>query len=69
MYPGTTVVWEDQSYSTEVASTTVRTQPLYAVTFTSDKGTEDWTRIEGEDFFNMYGNNISFAKHGQPLLQ
>lgn len=69
MYPGTTVVWEDQSYNTPVASTTVRTKPLYAVTFTSDKGTEDWTKIEGEDFFNMYGDSISFAKHGQPLLQ
>ena len=69
MYPSTTFKWEDQSIRTAVEQTVVRTKPTYACTFTAEKGTEDWSMYEGEDFFKMYGDDISFAKHGQPLLQ
>lgn len=69
MYVGTIVEWEDQSQITSLPINDVRTQPLYLSLFTSDKGPEDWTVLSGTDWFNAYGNSISFAKHGQPLLQ
>lgn len=69
MYPGTYVEFVDQSAIPELGIAEVRNKPLFATVFTSDKGTEKWTRISGKDFFNMYGKQISFARHGQPLLQ
>ena len=42
---------------------------MFMAAITSDKGPEDYREVEGEQFFKLYGNNISFAKHGQPLLQ
>ena len=69
MYVGTIVEWEDQSQISSLPIEDVRTQPLYLSLFTSDKGPEDWTVTSGEDWFKTYGKSISFAKHGQPLLQ
>lgn len=69
MYPGFIVEYEDQSGISQLPITEVRNMPLYCTVFTSDKGTEAWTRISGKDFFKMYGENISFKRHGQPLLQ
>ena len=68
MYPVTKFYLEDRSYipSLEIADTT--NKPIGMAVFTSDKGTEDYIYITGQDFFNQFGN-ISFAKHGQPLLQ
>lgn len=69
MYPGFIAEYEDQSGISKLPIAEVRNMPLYCAVFTSDKGTEAWTRISGEDFFKMYGENISFKRHGQPLLQ
>lgn len=71
MYPGVIIEYDDQSLIQQIepAVTTVQNVPLFAAVFTSDKGTEEWTRISGRQFFNMYGENISFNRHGQPLLQ
>lgn len=69
MYPGTIIEFEDRSQISTLPITEVRNKPLFAALFTSDKGTEDWYRVTGKDFFKMYGNTISFDKHGQPLLQ
>ena len=69
MYPGVIVEYSDQSTVKEIVITEVRNKPLFLALFTSDKGTEKWNRVSGKDFFSMYGNNISFTKHGQPLLQ
>lgn len=69
MYPGVIVEYNDQSDISTLPISEVRNMPLFMAVFTSDKGTEAWTRISGKDFFDMYGKNISFAKHGQPLLQ
>lgn len=65
---GTKIILEDQSYipSLNVADSTTR--PIVFAGFTSDKGTEEYTKWQGEDFFDQYGE-ISFARHGQPLLQ
>lgn len=69
MYPGSIFEIVDQSdiQSIEVADTIEK--PIQMIGFTSDKGTEDYIYIEGEDFFKQYGESISFARHGQPLLQ
>ena len=69
MYPGVVVEFNDQSDVSTLAVTEVRNKPLFAALFTSDKGTEEWTRVTGEEFFTMYGKTISFTRHGQPLLQ
>lgn len=69
MYVGTIIEYDDQSAITSLPITEVRQQPLYLSLFTSDRGPEDWTVTSGEDWFSYYGNSISFAKHGQPLLQ
>lgn len=69
MYPGVIVEYDDQSSVGVLPVSEVRNKPLFAALFTSDKGTEKWTRMTGEDFFKMYGKNISFSRHGQPLLQ
>jgi len=68
MYPGSIFEWEDDSVveSLAIADTTVR--PVFMAGITSDKGTEDFTTQVGSAFFKQYGD-ISFAKHGQPLLQ
>lgn len=69
MYPGTIFEFDDQSEIVQLPIEEVRNMPLFGAVFTSDKGTEDWIRVSGADFFKMYGKTISFAKHGQPLLQ
>lgn len=43
--------------------------PLFMMGFSSDKGPEELTRCNRDDFFKLYGTDISFKKHGQPLLQ
>lgn len=44
-------------------------QPLFMLGFSSEKGPEDLRIIKGNTFNKLYGDDISFAKHGQPLLQ
>lgn len=69
MYPGVIIEYNDQSNITSLPVTEVANKPFFMALFTSDKGTEKWHRVSGEDFFKMYGKTISFTKHGQPLLQ
>lgn len=71
MYPATIVTWVDESQIVKPEITTVKTMPLYCAVITADKGTEDWVRLSGQEWFDMYtiGNTIDFNRHGQPLLQ
>lgn len=69
MYPGFIAEFNDQSDINRLPVTEVRNRALFGSVFTSDKGPEGWTRVVGEEFFNLYGKTISFARHGQPLLQ
>lgn len=69
MYPGTIIEFEDRSQINRLPIQEVRHRPLFGTVFTSDKGTEGWYKVKGSDFFKMYGSSISFARHGQPLLQ
>lgn len=66
--PGTIINWVDQvNSSNQIEEQLVR--PLYLQLFSSDKGPEDLRTVYGNDFFKLYGNTPSFAKHGQPLIQ
>ena len=71
MIPGTFFEWDDQSEIVNPEISTVRTMPLFASVVTADKGEEDWTRLYGQDWFDMYAVNdsVDFTRHGQPLLQ
>lgn len=70
MYPGTKFNWYDKSqFATTTASDGLAIAPLFLTAFSADKGTEEMIRVSGEDFYKMYGKNLSFAKHGQALLQ
>lgn len=71
MYPATIIIWDDQSQIVAPEIQTVRTMPLYAAVITSDKGSEDWVKLSGQDWFDMYtvSNSVDFNRHGQPLLQ
>lgn len=71
MIPGTFFEWDDQSEIINLDIVQVRTMPLFAQVFTSDKGEEGWTKLSGQDWFDMYAvnNTVDFSRHGQPLLQ
>lgn len=70
MYPGVVIEWDDQSAIPSIITVKeVRTKPLFMAVFTSDKGPENWTKISGDTFFDVYGKKINFSRHGQPLLQ
>lgn len=69
MYAGTIIEYDDQSQIRSLPIADVRTQPMYLALITSDKGPEEWTLLQGKDWFKAYGDSISFARHGQPLLQ
>lgn len=70
MYAGTTFKLYDESYIDRVAETVdIDEKTLFFVMTTADKGSEKLTRIYGKNFYKMFGNKLSFEKHGQALLQ
>ena len=71
MYPATIGEWVDESQVGAPEIENVRVMPLYCTVITADKGTEEWVRLSGQDWFDMYtvGNYVDFNKHGQALLQ
>lgn len=70
MYAGTEFNLIDQTGTSSVATITeLDTKPLSFSFFTSDKGPETLTRVYGKKFYELFGSNLSFKKHGQGLLQ
>lgn len=66
--PGNEFVIVDNSgqyFNTE----TPEMAPLMLTVSSFDKGPEDWLEVNGDDFFRLYGENISYEKHGQPAIQ
>ena len=43
--------------------------PLLLAASSFDKGPENLLEVSGDDFFRLFGENISFEKHGQPAIQ
>ena len=74
MYPGTKIQLIDNSrVSPIIADSTIpaTSRPLYAAFFTSPRGPERFTILEGTEWANTYlsNNTPDFNKDGQPLLQ
>ena len=68
MRPGSIFNWIDESgISKNIVQTP--TMPLMLTAFSSDKGPENLRVVYGEDFYKLYGYDISYERHGQPLLQ
>lgn len=68
MYPQTIFEIDDQS--AVVSSIPNDTIYLYEMMVSStSKGPEDMRYVAGDKFYKLYGSDISFAKHGQPLIQ
>lgn len=68
MYPTSIFEIIDDSNTPAVASAE-SAQPLFMLGFSSEKGPEDLRIVKADTFNKLYGDDISFAKHGQPLLQ
>ncbi len=68
MRPDTIFDWIDQSNILRVPTNLV-TAPYYLCCSSTQRGPEDIREIVGTDFYKLYGSEISFAKHGQPLVQ
>lgn len=68
MRPDTIFEYIDQSNITKTTETLV-TAPYYLCCSSAERGPEDIREVVGTDFYNLYGNQISFVKHGQPLIQ
>lgn len=72
MYPGSIFELIDQSQiATIPESTTVNNAPVFMQAFGSDKGPEAYKLVEGDEFFDLYGADLSkaYKKYGQPLIQ
>lgn len=68
MRPDTIFEYIDQSNITKTTETLV-TAPYYLCCSSAERGPEDIREVVGTDFYNLYGNHISFVNHGQPLVQ
>lgn len=69
-HPGTTFTWHDQSaINTNVNIDAVDNAPLFLTVSSFDRGPEDLRVVTNKDFYNLYGNKMNFAAHGQPALQ
>lgn len=60
--------WIDKSGVPDLKTSTP-TIPLVLSSFASSKGPEELGIVSDQEFFDLYGTDISFEKYGQPLLQ
>lgn len=68
MYPRTIFEIIDNSEIPAIPAAGI-VQPLFMLAFSSEKGPESLRITKGNMFNKLYGDDISFVKHGQPLLQ
>ena len=69
MYPGSIFNWHDESYIQDTTTTAYDNAPLFLTVSSFDKGPEDLRVVSGQTFFDLYGTDISFKRHGQPAIQ
>ena len=70
--PGSTFNWIDNSQIAGIPevvtpASTARV-PTFLACVSSDRGPEDARMVQGSNFYKLYGADIQFRKHGQPLL-
>lgn len=68
MYPGTQFNWIDQSFIQPATIVVPDPTPTFLAVHSFDQGPEEFREIEGNDFYNLYGNPDFFA-HGQNSIQ
>lgn len=66
--PSTTFKWVDNSGQTTTVDVP-EVRPLFLQIASFDKGPENLRVVYGDKFYKLYGNNISYKKHGQPAIQ
>lgn len=66
--PSTTFVWNDDSGQT-TSTPILEVRPLFLTASSFDKGPEKMQRVYADDFYKLYGTDISFVRHGQPAIQ
>ena len=69
MYAGTIFEIIDKSDIPPLPVAETPYKPLFYCTAPTPKGREDIQVYEGKQFYTNFGNDISFVKYGQPLLQ
>ena len=70
MYPGTILNIIDNSYIIpEPDELDSLDRPLFMLVSSFDKGPEELQVVTGNKFYELYGNTMSFARHGQGPLQ
>lgn len=69
MYPATIVNIIDQSAIQTRQENVIDNAPIFAAVSSFDMGPEDLRVVKGQEFYDLYGSEMSFAKHGQPAIQ
>ena len=69
MYAGTRFDVIDKSHIPPLPIAQTSYKPLFYCSAPTQKGREDIQVFEGKAFYSNFGNDISFIKYGQPLLQ
>ena len=67
--PSTTFNWYDLSGQTTTETSVLEVRPLFLAASSFDKGPEDMRTVYGDNFYKLYGQDISYARHGQPAVQ
>ena len=70
MYPGTQLNIIDNSYIVpEPDAMDSTNRPMFMLVSSFDKGPEDLRVVTGTEFYSLYGDQMSFVRHGQGPLQ
>lgn len=70
--PAVSIIWDDQSDINAINPIVEDNvdRPIIMIASTADKGPEEWKhKVIGQEFYDLYGSNPSFDKHGQALIQ
>ena len=70
MYPGSTFnIIDNSGIQNEQTNDVNVYRPLFMTVGSFDKGVEGFNRVYGRKFYDIYGSNMFFSKHGQNAIQ
>lgn len=67
--PGTEFTWKDLSGYSSAADDEAIARPLLLAASSFDKGPEEIMTVYGNNFYKLFGENMSYERHGQPAIQ
>lgn len=67
-YPHSEFIWHDQSQIQAIEDINI-SKPNILLAFVGPKGPEEILKTDYTDWHKYYGDNVSYQKYGQPLLQ